>query len=220
MHWTRLTADEIRARLRANLADFAPQAGMPAQAPQPAPAGALRRAAVAVIAGPAAAVAGGTVCVLLTRRSPRLRGHAGQWAFPGGRLDAGETPLEAALRETREEVGLTLDPARDLLGRLDDYETRSGYLISPFVFWHPLEAATPSPDEVASLHPVPLAEIAGGRPAQALPGPDPARPILRLHLGAHQVHAPTAAILHQFHKVAMEGTPLRVAHFDQPDWAR
>ena len=77
---------------------------------------------------------------MLTRRGAHLSAHARQWAFPGGRVDDGETVLEAALREMHEEVGLELSSS-DLLGRLDDYPTRSGYVMSPFVFWagHPHE---------------------------------------------------------------------------------
>lgn len=197
----------VRAGLAANLARFGWQA---------IPETRLRRAAVAVIAG----MDGTAPAILLTRRSARLRGHAGQWAFPGGRLDPGECELDAAIREAEEEVSARLDPQGDLLGRLDDYETRSGYVITPFVFWHGFATLRPNPDEVASLHTVRFGDIAGGRAAEHLPGPDPARPILRLHLGEHQVHAPTAAILHQFHEVALQGRPTRVAHFDQPDWAR
>ena len=58
-------------------------------------------------------------CFVITRRTSRLRDHPGQWALPGGSLDAGETPEEAALRELSEEVGLELDPG-SVLGRLDD----------------------------------------------------------------------------------------------------
>ena len=72
--------------------------------------------------------------ILLTKRAEKMRAHAGQWALPGGRLDAGETPEDAALRELSEEVGLTLS-ADVVLGRLDDYSTRSGYRITPVVMW-------------------------------------------------------------------------------------
>ena len=71
---------------------------------------------------------------ILTTRAARLSSHAGQRAYPGGRLDAGETIEQAALRELEEEVGLQLG-ADSVLGRLDDYATRSGYLISPVVVW-------------------------------------------------------------------------------------
>ena len=72
--------------------------------------------------------------MLLTRRAAGLRAHRGQWALPGGRCDEGETPVEAALRELHEELGLELGPD-DVLGLLDDYPTRSGYLITPVVVW-------------------------------------------------------------------------------------
>jgi mutator protein MutT len=68
--------------------------------------------------------------VILTRRAQGLRRHGGQWAIPGGRLDAGETPEDAALRELREEVGVQAT-APNVLGRLDDYPTRSGFVITP-----------------------------------------------------------------------------------------
>jgi ADP-ribose pyrophosphatase YjhB (NUDIX family) len=67
-------------------------------------------------------------------RSLALRSHPGQWALPGGRIDAGETPEAAALRELGEEVGLIVD-AGEVLGRLDDFTTRSGFVITPVVVW-------------------------------------------------------------------------------------
>src|ERR1700761_9677828 len=84
----------------------------------------LKQAAVAVcVTEP-----DGVPSVLLTRRNARLRAHAGQWALPGGRREPGETPVEGALRELAEEVGLRLGPG-SVLGLLDDFVTRSGYLI-------------------------------------------------------------------------------------------
>src|SRR5436190_2154986 len=95
------------------------------------PALALKRAAVAIALTEAGDGRGGT-SLLLTLRAAGLRAHRGQWALPGGRCDAGETPLEAALRELHEELGL--EPGREsVLGLLDDYPTRSGYLITPVV---------------------------------------------------------------------------------------
>src|SRR6266702_8511674 len=75
---------------------------------------------------------GDDTAFLLTLRASHLRAHRGQWALPGGRCDAGETPVEAALRELDEELALKLT-TNDVLGLLDDYPTRSGYLITPVV---------------------------------------------------------------------------------------
>ena len=72
--------------------------------------------------------------IILTKRPSTMRTHAGQWALPGGAMDEGETPEQAALRELSEEVGLKLSPD-SIIGRLDDYQTRSGFVIKPVVVW-------------------------------------------------------------------------------------
>ncbi len=157
--------------------------------------------------------------LLLTRRSSRLSAHPGQWAIPGGRVDPGESPLEAARRELWEELDLTL-PEDALLGRLDDYQTRSGYVISPFVFWGAeTRGVTPNPAEVASVHRIPLAAYIRDDLIEYLEGPDPDRPILRINLLDNDIHAPTAAMLYQFWDVGIRGLQTRVAHYDQPEWA-
>src|SRR5277367_5468923 len=92
----------------------------------------LKRAAVAIVLVEADDASG--TALLLTRRAARLRAHRGQWALPGGRCDQGETQVAAALRELHEELDLELGPA-NVLGLLDDYPTRSGYLIAPVVLW-------------------------------------------------------------------------------------
>lgn len=88
----------------------------------------LRRAAVLI---PLIA-AGDGWDILFAKRSENLAVHKGQVAFPGGSAEAGESPEEAALRESEEEVGL---PARDveLIGRLDDLITHTGFIVAPFV---------------------------------------------------------------------------------------
>src|SRR3569623_2530823 len=107
----------------------------------------LKRAAVVLAL--TASDAGNDTAFLLTNRASRLRAHRGQWALPGGRCDAGETPVEAALRELDEELALRLDTDA-VLGTLDDYPTRSGYLITPVVVGAAGRVAiTPNPDEVA-----------------------------------------------------------------------
>ena len=98
--------------------------------------------------GTVSGVAGGA-SFLLCRRASTMRSHARQWALPGGRIDEGETPVDAALRETQEELGLTLDTS-SVLGILDDYVTRSGYIITPVVLWGGGDVElSPNPDEVA-----------------------------------------------------------------------
>jgi 8-oxo-dGTP pyrophosphatase MutT (NUDIX family) len=111
----------------------------------------LRPAAVLVpvIARPEGAT------VLMTRRSDSLASHTGQIAFAGGRLDPGETAVEAALREAFEEVAL--DPAVvEVLGVGDPYETGTGFLVTPVVAWLAEPPVTiPSPDEVAEVFEAP-----------------------------------------------------------------
>ena len=96
--------------------------------------GSLKHAAVAVVV--VEADVPGEAAFLLTKRTPKLRAHGGQWALPGGRVDAGETIEQTALRELHEELGV-LASTDDVLGTLDDYPTRSGYLIAPVVVWLP-----------------------------------------------------------------------------------
>ena len=97
--------------------------------------------------------------LLLTRRSLSLRAHGGQWALPGGRYEPDETAVEAALRELNEELALRID-ASSVLGILDDYPTRSGYLITPIVAWAELDPVLRlNANEVASAHRVTLKDL-------------------------------------------------------------
>ena len=124
----------------------------------------LKRAAVAIAL--TEAEAGGGATFLLTRRAATLRSHAAQWALPGGRCDHGETQAQAALRELHEELGVALGEG-DVLGLLDDYPTRSGYLITPVVVWVSTSTElVPNPEEVASVHRVALDDIERGRRLQ------------------------------------------------------
>lgn len=126
------------------------------------PARALRRAAVLV---PVVARAEGAT-VLLTRRADTLTSHTGQIAFPGGRLDPGETAVEAALREAWEEIGLAPDQV-EVLGLSDAYESKTGFLITPVVGWIATPPIlSPSPDEVADVFETPwsfLMDVANHR---------------------------------------------------------
>jgi mutator protein MutT len=185
----------------------------------------LKRAAVAitVVARTDDDVFGrpGDAAFLLTRRARKLRAHAGQLALPGGRIDAGETPQQAALRELEEEMGLSLDTSH-ILGRLDDYPTRSGYLIAPVVVWAPSEVTmAPNPAEVDHVYQVPLTELRRPDSPEIFSIPESDRPVIRLPtmmVNGH-INAPTAALLYQFREVALEGRATRVEHFDQPVWA-
>lgn len=163
-------------------------------------------------------VAGGAA-FLLCRRASRLNRHAGQWALPGGRVDDGETALEAALREVDEELALRLGP-ESVLGWLDDYPTRSGYVITPVVLWGGADPdLRPAPDEVLAVYRVGLHALRDGR-ARAVRIPESDRPVLQVPLGNDLIHAPTGAILHQFALVALHGRAgERVDGYEQPVFA-
>jgi len=176
----------------------------------------LRAAAVAI-----ALVADddGAACFVLTRRAESLRAHGGQWAIPGGRLDAGETPEQAALRELDEEVGLGLEPA-SVLGRLDDFPTRSGYVITPVVVWAGVDAVlVANPEEVSGVFRVPLTELDRPDVPRLHHIPESDRPLISIPLLGTNIHAPTAAILFQLREVAMWGRATRVAGYEQPLFA-
>lgn len=161
----------------------------------------------------------GGAAILLTRRGSALGAHANQWALPGGRVDEGETPLEAAVREIAEEVQITVGSAQ-LLGRLDDYPTRSGYVISPFVFWAG-DGAEPvaTPGEVASVHRIALRELVRPDSPRFVTIPESNRPVIQVPIGGDLIHAPTGAIIHQFRAVAYDGTGERVDGYEQPVFA-
>jgi 8-oxo-dGTP pyrophosphatase MutT (NUDIX family) len=173
----------------------------------------LRHAAVAVVVSGT----GEGLAVWLTRRTSRLRAHPGQFALPGGRLDPGEDALAAALRELEEELGVAAEPST-CVGMLDDYETRSGYVITPVVL---VLGATPplrpNPDEVAEVFVISLAELDVEPLYHRIPESD--QPVIQLPLVGHYIHAPTAAVLYQFREVALHDRPTRVAHLEQPVFA-
>ena len=161
----------------------------------------------------------GGAAFLLCRRPTKMRRHAGQWALPGGRIDGGETPLDAALRELEEELGLRLN-AQSVVGWLDDYATRSGFVITPLVLWcdadPPLE---PDPDEVFAVYRVGLQALLDGEP-RFISIPESERPVVQVPLGNDLIHAPTGAILYQFREVALRGRiGERIDHLEEPVFA-
>jgi 8-oxo-dGTP pyrophosphatase MutT (NUDIX family) len=156
-------------------------------------------------------------CLLITRRAAGLRNHSGQWALPGGGRQPHESVEEAALRELHEETGVVAE-AGEVLGTLDDYATRSGFLITPVVVWGgPVGTLVRQSSEVARIYVIPLADF--DRPPELLRIPESPAPVLRLALLDGYVYAPTAAVIHQFCQLALHGLITRVAHFEQPVFA-
>lgn len=194
-----------REIISANLADFR---RIPLHRPD------LRSASVAlcVLSG------SGSDTLLITRRASTLRSHAGQWALPGGRREPDESAEAAALRELGEETGQRAS-ADAVLGLLDDYVTRSGYLITPVVVWggEPHGSLAGEPGEVSGVYQIPLADLDVEPETVTIPESD--APVIRLPLLGRYVHAPTAAIIYQFCQVALHGAEQRVAHFDAPVFA-
>jgi 8-oxo-dGTP pyrophosphatase MutT (NUDIX family) len=199
--------DTFRSRAATHLARFA-------RHPQPADGRRPAAVAVTLVADEAA-----RACFVLTRRAEGLRAHARQWALPGGRIDPGESPARAALRELEEELGLALDEGA-VLGLLDDYPTRSGFLITPVVVWGGARVTlTPNPAEVARVYRVPLADLDAPEIPTLVSIPESDRPVIQVPLLGARIHAPTAAVLYQVREVVVHGRPTRVAHFEQPVWA-
>jgi 8-oxo-dGTP pyrophosphatase MutT (NUDIX family) len=202
--------DATRRNIAASCAAFA-------RLPESEPAPGLKRAAVAIVLVEADAVAEGTA-LLLTRRAAGLRAHRSQWALPGGRCDEGEAPVEGALRELREELGLELG-LEEVLGLLDDYPTRSGYLITPVVVWAAASAEmSPNPGEVASVHRIALENIERRDAFDFVAIPESTRRVIRFHHAGQFIHAPTAALIYQFREV-LDGRDTRVAELEQPVFA-
>lgn len=212
---------ELKQRIVDHLSAFEPAKATDAS---------LRKASVAITitdVGPGADLPGiedapgwsDEAALLLTRRSSKLRHHPGQWAFPGGRVDAGETLVQTALREMHEEVGLALEED-SVLGVLDDFVTRSGFVMTPVVVWGGSNVKTDhSPDEVESVHRIPLQEFMRDDAPLLLANETSEHPILRMPVGEDYIAAPTAALIYQFREVCLFGRHTPVAHFEQPEFA-
>jgi len=161
----------------------------------------------------------GGAAFLLCRRASRLTAHAAQWALPGGRIDPGESAVDAALRELDEEVAVEL-PDSAVLGLLDDYPTRSGYVITPVVVWGGGRLdPRPAPDEVVAVYRVGLHQLQRNDSPRFLSIPESPRPVVQIPLGNDLIHAPTGAVLLQLRWLCLEGRHDPVDHLEQPVFA-
>jgi 8-oxo-dGTP pyrophosphatase MutT (NUDIX family) len=161
----------------------------------------------------------GGAAFLLCRRASRLSSHAAQWALPGGRLDPCEFAVDAALREMEEEVGVTL-PHSAVLGLLDDYPTRSGYVITPVVIWGGGRLdLRPAPDEVVAVYRVGLHQLLREDSPRYIAIPESPRPVVQIPLGNDLIHAPTGAVLLQLRWLCLEGRHDPVHELEQPVFA-
>ena len=185
--------------------------------PRSADLGGRRAAAVVVAVGETDGVSG-EVGFLLTKRPSRMRAHPGQFALPGGSVDAGETAAQAALRELHEELGIVATPDR-ILGRLDDYVTRSGFVITPFVVWVGADVGrtVANPTEVAEVFVPTMAEL--DAPPRFVSIPESDKPVVQWPFRGYLVHAPTGAIVYQFREIALHGRHTAIDGLEQPVFA-
>ena len=158
---------------------------------------------------------------LLMRRPKHLKRHGGQYALPGGRIESHESAVEASLRELEEEIGIRVS-GTDVIGLLDDYETRSGFQITPVVVWAGVrKRLNPDPNEVAMVFRIPLSDLLTPDIPHLEKSSDGSEPVLSTPIKTigHRVYAPTAAFIYQFREVAIFERHTRVSHFDQPKFA-
>lgn len=138
--------------------------------------------------------------ILFTRRSENLASHSGQIAFPGGSVETGETLEQAAIREAEEEVGI---PARyvELIGRLDDVITHSGFLVAPFagIVHEPVEYVIQEA-EVVEVFEVPVEALLDVRNPEVryVPFRKKQFPAYFYHYGPHEIWGLTGRMLKAF----------------------
>lgn len=169
-----------------------------------------RRAGVAIVV---MADDDGEASLPLFMRTSGLSRHAAQMGLPGGRADDEESAVNAALRELEEELGIRLDSSA-VLGQLDDFFTRSGFVITPIVVWSDVRATAlrPSPIEIEQLFIPSLADVHGAVAASDAGIAE----TFRLNFSWGHVYAPTGALLYQFSEVGLDGRTTRVQDFYQP----
>jgi 8-oxo-dGTP pyrophosphatase MutT (NUDIX family) len=195
----------FKMRIEANLATFERRA---IHAPE------RRHAAVAILLSPRA----GELTYAITRRALTLRRGAGNFALPGGNFEPGEDAIAAAIRETAEELGVTLGPEA-VLGLLDDFITLGGHVVTPVILWSaaPLELK-PDPAEVLEAMLERVADLDHPEAPRRVDHPDGGEPILRMFVRGQWINPPTAAWLYQFREVALHGRATRVHAVGQPNW--
>lgn len=146
--------------------------------------------------------------VLFTERAAHLRDHAGQISFPGGRLAERETPVDAALREAYEEIGLRPGDV-EVLGALDDLLTGTGFAITPIVGYVGTRTfvAQPDPAEVASVFEVPLEFVLEPANTVATYNERLGTRFLTYELshGGYRIWGATAAMLVNFRDILIHG---------------
>ncbi len=197
--------DALRRRIEGHLAGFDRIA---------LDVGDRRRAAVAVVVAPTP----DGPAFALTRRALHMRRGAGNYALPGGNVDPDEDPIDAALRETQEELGVTLTRAA-VLGLLDDFVTLGGHVVTPVVMLSDKPVTLiPNPDEVHDAWLVPLTDLDHPRAPRREAHPDGGPSVLRMFARGSWINPPTAAWLYQFREVCLHGRPCRTDAIGQPNW--
>lgn len=197
--------EALRARIESHLAGFERRA---------LEVGDRRHAAVAIVLSPTDA----GPAYLLTRRALHMRRGAGNYALPGGNVDPGEDAIDAALRETHEELGVRLE-REAALGLLDDFVTLGGHVVTPVVLWSPAPLTiTPNPEEVHDAWFVPLSDLDHPRAPRREAHPNGGPSILRMFSRGSWINPPTAAWLYQFREVCLHGRPCRTDAIGQPTW--